>query len=174
MQEWNEIREPAGDLNFGELVRGIRRVDRQMSIQAGRAVNTTLTLRNWMIGLHISEFELKGADRAAYGENLFAEQARRLTEHNVSNCNRRQLYRYMRLYRVYPGIVGTLSPQLKECPPRIRHPHRQEQREQQHHPLPPRAHGHLPFINDLSHDLQEVEEEYHEEGDGERHLQVGV
>jgi hypothetical protein len=37
-----------------------------------------------------------------------------LSRLNVSNCNRRQLYRYLRFYRLYPRILGTLSPQLAE------------------------------------------------------------
>jgi hypothetical protein len=77
----------------------------------------SLTLRNWMIGFYISEFELRGADRATYGDNLLSELAKRLSRLNISNCNRRQLYRYMRFYRLYPGIVGTLSPQLKKLLP---------------------------------------------------------
>jgi hypothetical protein len=35
----------------------------------------------------------------------------------MSNCNRRQLYRYLRFYQLYPGIVGTLSPQLRKLLP---------------------------------------------------------
>jgi predicted nuclease of restriction endonuclease-like (RecB) superfamily len=40
-----------------------------------------------------------------------------LTDLRISNSNRRQLYRYLRFYRFYPEIVGTLSPQLKELLP---------------------------------------------------------
>jgi hypothetical protein len=35
----------------------------------------------------------------------------------ASNSNRRQLYRYLRFYRTYPGIVGTLSPQSRALLP---------------------------------------------------------
>lgn len=45
---------------------------------------------------------------------MFVELARRLADLKVSNCNRRQLYRYLRFYRLYPEIVGTLSPQLRK------------------------------------------------------------
>ena len=45
---------------------------------------------------------------------LFSELAKALA--NVSNCNRRQLYRYHRFYSIYPGIVGTLPPQFKQLP----------------------------------------------------------
>lgn len=104
-------------MTFEFLVAAIRQVDEQMAAQAGRAVNISLTLRNWMIGLHISEYELRGADRADYGDRLFRDLAKQLTIQKVSNCNPRQLYRYLRFYRLYPQIVGTLSPQLKKLLP---------------------------------------------------------
>lgn len=99
-------------LDFSRLVAAIRQVNEHLAAQAGKAINISLTLRNWMIGFYISEFELRGADRATYGDNLLSELAKRLSRLNISNCNRRQLYRYMRFYRLYPGIVGTLFPQL--------------------------------------------------------------
>ena len=62
-----------------------------------------------------------GEDRAGYGDSLLTELAKRLTELKVSNCNRGQLYRYLRFYRLYPEIVGTLSPQLRIPPDKIMH-----------------------------------------------------
>ena len=104
-------------LTFAGLVDSIKEVDLQLTRQAGKAINISLTLRNWLIGFHIAEFELQGADRAQYGEKLLARLSARLTELNISNCNKRQLYRYVRFYKAYPGIVGTLSPQLKQLLP---------------------------------------------------------
>jgi len=100
--------------DFAALVAAIRQVDGNLAAQAGRAVNISLTLRNWLIGAYIAEYELCGADRATYGESLLIELAEHLTDHKISNCNRRQLYRYLRFYRLYPKIVGTLSAQLRE------------------------------------------------------------
>jgi predicted nuclease of restriction endonuclease-like (RecB) superfamily len=106
-------------LNFEKLVGYIRQVHDEMTAQAGRAVNLSLTLRNWLVGCYIAEYELCGLDRANYGDNLLSELAKRLTDLRVSNCNRRQLYRYIRFYRIYPEIVGTLSPQLKKRLPAV-------------------------------------------------------
>jgi len=111
------MNEPKKELTFGLLVNSIRQIHDQMAAQAGRAVNISLTLRNWMIGLHIFEFELRGTDRANYGEKLFSILAEQLTAIGVSNCNRRQLYRYHRFYKLYPTIVGTLSSQLQKYLP---------------------------------------------------------
>ena len=66
----------AGDFptfDFKALVTAIRQVDEHLSVQAGKAINICLTLRNWLIGLDIADFELRGADRASYGDNLLGE-----------------------------------------------------------------------------------------------------
>jgi len=103
--------------NFSALVAAIRQVDERLAAQASRAVNVSLTMRNWLIGAYIAEYELCGADRATYGDSLLTELAKRLTDLRISNSNRRQLYRYLRFYRFYPKIVGIVSPQLKELLP---------------------------------------------------------
>lgn len=102
----------AAALDFNSLVQAIVQVHEQLRFRAAKAVDVHLTLRNWLIGCRIREYELNGKDRAAYGEKLFAILAERLTEQGVSNCNRRQLYRYRDFYIAFPKIVGTASPQL--------------------------------------------------------------
>ena len=105
------------EFSFTTLVDAISQIHEQCAGQASKAVNISLTLRNWLIGAYIAEYELDGADKATYGDNLLSELANRLTHLNVSNCNRRQLYRYLRFFRLYPEIVGTLSAQLKKLLP---------------------------------------------------------
>jgi len=79
--------------DFQQLVGTIQKINDDLTAQASRAVNVSLTLRNWLIGGFIAEYELNGADRAVYGESVLAELSTHLN--NVSNCNRRQLYRYL-------------------------------------------------------------------------------
>ncbi|MEI7789128.1 MAG: DUF1016 N-terminal domain-containing protein [Chlorobiaceae bacterium] len=110
-----ESNKAAGQLDFNQLVAAIRYADTELSAQASRAVNVSLTLRNWLIGYYIAEYELNGADRAVYGEKVLSELSLRLND--ISNCNRRQLYRYLRFYRLYPQIVATLSPQFRKLFP---------------------------------------------------------
>ena len=102
-------------MDFKQLVATIRQTHEGLSQQVRLAVNVSLTLRNWLIGRHIAEYELNGSDRAAYGEKVLPELAAQLGD--LSNCNRRQLYRYLRFYRVYPEIVGTLSAQSPDLLP---------------------------------------------------------
>ncbi|MDR1162337.1 MAG: PDDEXK nuclease domain-containing protein [Candidatus Accumulibacter sp.] len=97
-------------MDFAKLVQGIVDIHRQTRVQATKAVNISLTLRNWLIGAYIAEFELRGEDRATYGDALFGRLGHRLTEQNVSNCSKSRLYRYRDFYRFYPQIVATLPP----------------------------------------------------------------
>ncbi len=113
--EVGEIGGPAP--SFAALVSSIGEVHQLCAVQATRAVNISLSLRNWLIGAHIHHYELQGADRATYGEKLLHNLAEQLSKAKVSNCDRRQLYRYLRFYRLYPQIEGTLSPQFAQLQP---------------------------------------------------------
>jgi DUF1016 N-terminal domain len=66
-------------LTFENLARSIHDIDQDLAAQAGRAVNLSLTLRNWFIGCYIAEYEQRGADRAQYGKKLLAKLSVRLT-----------------------------------------------------------------------------------------------
>lgn len=104
-------------MNFDLLVQSISDVHRQLQAQAVRAVNMGLTLRNWLIGGLIVEFEMHGEDRAIYGEKMIPKLAEQLRGRGMAHAHRRDLYRYCDLYRSYPQIVETLSPQLAELLP---------------------------------------------------------
>jgi hypothetical protein len=103
----------ASGLTFDSLVLSIRGIDKDLAAQAGRAVSISVTLRNWLIGWHIEEYERRGVDRTQYGEKLMGRLADELTEHGLSRCDRRELYRYRTFYLTYPTIVESLPPQFK-------------------------------------------------------------
>jgi hypothetical protein len=62
---------------MSELVIAIGKANQFFRDQAQRQVNTTLTLRNWIIGFYIVEYEQNGKDRAEYGEKLYKAIAER-------------------------------------------------------------------------------------------------
>ena len=95
-------------MTFKDLVKTIQQIHENMAAQAGKAVNISLTLRNWPIGCFIAEFELKGKDRASYGEKLLNELSSELKGKKISTVGRRQLYNYLQFYRSYPQIVRTV------------------------------------------------------------------
>jgi DUF1016 N-terminal domain len=117
--EW----EPRMDTNkhkwdFEKLVVSIRQVHEELAAQAGRAVNIGLTMRNWFIGAYIAEFELRGSDRASYGDSLLSDLSRELRSHKISNTGRRQLYNYLSFYHAYPQIVRTVPAQSRHLLPK--------------------------------------------------------
>ena len=101
---------PAGD--FDSLVTSIVHLHQQTQDFATKAVNVALTLRNWLIGCRIVEFEQQGKDRAAYGERLLLALAQRLTAAGLKRVDVRELRRFRLLYEVYPQIRETLTPEL--------------------------------------------------------------
>ena len=92
---------PALD-DFESLVDSIVQIHYQAQDFATKAVNVGLTLRNWLIGHRIVEFEQNGKDRAAYGERLLPELAKRLASAGLKRVDMRELRRFRLLYTTYP------------------------------------------------------------------------
>ena len=105
---------PSSVMDFTTLVAAIQQAHEHCATQASRAVNVSLTLRNWIIGGYIHHYELHGHDRANYGDGLFTMLADRLQSLNIPNCGKSRLYRYRDFFRLYPQIVATLSPQFQD------------------------------------------------------------
>ncbi len=99
-------------LNFSELINAIKDIDKSFFLQVSKAVNISLTLRNWFIGYYIQEYELNGEDRAVYGERLIEELAKNLKE--ISRTEKRELNRYRLFFKKYPYFGETASPQLAD------------------------------------------------------------
>jgi hypothetical protein len=104
-------------MEFKDIVRSIVEVHKELSAQASRAVNLSITLRNWLIGCHIAIYELNGSDRAVYGERLLSKLSEELQKLQVSSVGKRQLYHYLKFYQTYPQIVRSLPAQLVQTLP---------------------------------------------------------
>ena len=99
-------------LSFERLVMTIGQAHAELTAQAARAVNTSLTLRNWLIGFHIAEYEQQGTDRAQYGDALLERLSDRLRLAGVSRAEARELRRYRQFYLTYPQIRESVTPEL--------------------------------------------------------------
>ncbi|MDR0680804.1 MAG: PDDEXK nuclease domain-containing protein [Dysgonamonadaceae bacterium] len=93
-------------MKFKQLTTYIQQTNDVLRSGAGKAINRFLTVRNWLIGFYIFEFEQKGEDRAQYGEKLLQSIADVLREKSLSYRNLR-LFR--KFYQVYPQI-GQIMP----------------------------------------------------------------
>lgn len=99
----------AGAPTFDALVGTIERTHDALAARAGRAVNASLTLRNWLIGGYIVEYEQAGRDRATYGDRLFEHLAEQLARGGLKRVEPRELRRFRQFYVTYPEIRQTLS-----------------------------------------------------------------
>ena len=95
--------------NFESLATTIQQTNSFFLDKVQRHVNTALTLRNWIIGYYIVEYEQSGKDKADYGLGLFKAIAKRLLKMGVKSLRERNLYLCRDFYRAYPKILQTLS-----------------------------------------------------------------
>ncbi|MBO9615446.1 MAG: DUF1016 family protein [Dyadobacter sp.] len=99
--------------NFNSLVTTIQDTNLTLQQSASKAINRYLTIRNWLIGFHIVEFEQNGEDRAKYGQRLIEELAKAL---GTAGLSVRSLKLFRQFYFTYPQIGQTLSAQFKSMP----------------------------------------------------------
>ncbi len=102
-------------MNFDFLVSTIEQTHRHFQQQAAKAINIQLTLRNWLIGFYIVEFEQAGEDRAKYGTRLLEHLALSL---KIKGLVAAELSRCRQFYKCYPQILGTLSQELNKLLPK--------------------------------------------------------
>jgi hypothetical protein len=119
---------------FNRLINLIKITHSTLQQHAVNAVNQSLTIRNWLIGLYIVEYEQRGRDRAEYGKKLLPKLSEKLKE--IKGMDERSLRNFRQFYLIYPQIGNyieqtkiwgavspklllskrrTLSPEFKTC-----------------------------------------------------------
>ncbi len=100
-------------MNFEQLVKQIELVHTELQQYAIRQVNSTLSIRNILIGFYIVEYEQSGSDRAKYGANTMRLLANRLK--HIKGISTPQLYRFRDFYINYPHIFSAVLRILKSA-----------------------------------------------------------
>lgn len=88
-------------MTFDKLVHSIQAIQSGLQQQAAHAVNLMLTVRNWLMGCYIVEFEQHGEDRAEYGAKLLKRLEEQL---QTKGLTERRFREFRRLYLVYPQL----------------------------------------------------------------------
>ena len=86
---------------FDELSTSILHTHQSAQASAIKAVNQMATLRNWLIGCYIVEYEQKGSDRAKYGERLLKRLEERV---NTKGLNETLFRNARTFYQIYPQV----------------------------------------------------------------------
>jgi len=100
-------------MKFDELVSIIKETDNVLKQRAYYAINQMLSIRNWLYGLYIFEFEQNGEDRATYGSHLLENLSKPLVNAGIKAASDRDLRKYRQFYLTYPAIWMTLSSEFK-------------------------------------------------------------
>lgn len=69
-------------------------------------MNVNLTMRNWLFGYYIVEYEQNGEDRAKYGKYLLEKLTQEI---KIKGLTAPELSRCRQFYRTYPQILGLIT-----------------------------------------------------------------
>ena len=96
-------------MNYGSLIEAISHAHEETQRQATQAVNIALTLRNWLVGYHIFEYQQNGQDRAKYGEKLLENLSKDLQKKLGKGFTKRTLEMFRQFYVSYPITKSLIS-----------------------------------------------------------------
>ena len=105
----DNLKTESDEMNYGSLVKAISQAHEQTQRQAVNAVNIALTLRNWLVGYHIFEYQQNGQDRAKYGEKLLENLSKDLKRKLGKGFARRNLFMFREFYRAYPIVQSLIA-----------------------------------------------------------------
>lgn len=96
--------------SFNDLASIVQATHDAAQSSAVKAINRMQTMRNWLIGYYIVEFEQHGKDRAEYGTQLLKKLEERVDRKGV-NVTLLQMSR--NFYKLYPQMVNLFVPNQK-------------------------------------------------------------
>lgn len=88
--------------SFGDLTSIIQSTHDAALSSAVKAINRLQTMRNWLIGYYIVEYEQHGKDRAEYGAKLLKKLEERVDRKGMT---RNTFQSARNFYRMYPQII---------------------------------------------------------------------
>ncbi|SIN91661.1 PDDEXK nuclease domain-containing protein [Chitinophaga niabensis] len=100
--------------NFEALTNKINSTSGIFLNKVRKQVNSAYTMRNWLIGHYIVEYEQHGEDRAVYGDKLLERLAGSLKKNGLVGMSGTNLKLFRQLYILYPQIGQTLSGEFKQ------------------------------------------------------------
>jgi len=95
-------------MNFKQLIESCEQAHNFLQEKAVSTVNQSLTIRNWLFGHYIVEYEQNGEDRATYGTELLKNISDRLSYKNIKGLSDRSLRNCRQFYLAYPNVKQVL------------------------------------------------------------------
>ncbi|MFA5215948.1 YhcG family protein [Sulfuricurvum sp.] len=98
------------DDTFEHLITQITTVHTTIQTEAIRSISKSLTIRNWLIGYYIVEYEQNGSDRANYGDKIIQNLVTKLS--HIKGMSRSNLKSFRLFYITYPQISQSVPDQF--------------------------------------------------------------
>jgi predicted nuclease of restriction endonuclease-like (RecB) superfamily len=101
-------------MKFSALIKNISQIHSSLNTAVSKAINISLTIRNWLIGYYIVEFEQFGEDRAKYGRKILENLEKHFKESKIKGFTERRFREYRKFYLTYPEIRLALTADLMQ------------------------------------------------------------
>lgn len=101
-KNWREEK----NFSFEHLTQLVEHVHNSAYSSSVKAINRFATIRNYIIGYYIVEYEQNGSDRAKYGDTLLVNLAKKVNKRSI---NKTLLYNCRKFYLDYPQIQPYLE-----------------------------------------------------------------
>lgn len=98
-------------MTLSTLISNIETAHNTFQAKALQSVSVNLTLRNFLIGYYIVEYEQNGSDRATYGQKVIDNLAQKLA--HIKRVSSTALKLMRQFYLTYPQISQSLTDQFK-------------------------------------------------------------
>lgn len=98
-------------MTLQNIISTIDNVHQTFQAKALQSVSINLTLRNFIIGYYIVEYEQNGSDRATYGSRLIENMAQKLS--HIKGMSSTALKLMRQFYLTYPQISQSVTDQFK-------------------------------------------------------------
>ena len=96
-------------MNFNALINNIKQTHTVLKTAVSKAINISLTIRNWLIGYYIVEFEQNGEDRAKYGKKILQNLEKHFAKSDIKGLTERRFREYRKFYTTYPEFRQALT-----------------------------------------------------------------
>ncbi len=99
-------------MKYAALLSAIDVANQEMRGRAAAIANSSLVVRNWLVGAYLVEFEQRGSDRAKYGVRLLEQVARDLRASGLKGLDQKTLRECRSVFRCYPQVRQALLPEI--------------------------------------------------------------
>lgn len=101
--------------SFDDLTKIIQDTHDAAQTSTVKAINRMQTMRNWLIGYYIIEFEQHGKDRAEYGAQLLKKLEAKVNRKGLTETLFKNSRKFYRLYpQMVENIIGVISPTMSD------------------------------------------------------------